>query len=42
MQSRYLILIISVLNIQVLVRLIADYQIKLHAPLIGLVNRQIF
>ena len=30
------------LIIQVLVRLIADYRIKLHAPLIGLVNRQIF
>lgn len=28
--------------IQILVRLIADYRIKLHAPLIGLVNRQIF
>lgn len=34
--------LIDVLNIQILVRLIADYRIKLHAPLIGLVNRQIF
>lgn len=33
---------VIVLQPQVLVRLIAYYRIKLHAPLIGLVNRQIF
>ena len=27
---------------QISVRLIVEYRIKLHAPLIGLVNRQIF